>query len=158
MAVNIPKQLEMKNTMNVEEIAFYLNRKRGYYEKILELTRAQDEAITTNNIEELNLIIIEKVNCIKEIKDLDKLNSKIQEEITSNEEYLISDKPLNLLLKQLKSIITEVMDYDRESIRLLNSSIDNTKAKIDNQNKKRRTPLSMINQGIRPASFIDVLH
>ena len=112
----------MKNTMNVEEIAFYLNRKREYYEKILELTRAQDEAITTNNIEGLNLIITEKVNCIKEIKDLDKLNSKIQEEIASNEGYLISDKPLNLLLKQLKSIITEVMDYDRESIRLLNSS------------------------------------
>ena len=148
----------MKNTTNVEEIVFYLNRKREYYEKILELTRAQDEAIKTNNIEGLNLIITEKVNCIREIKDLDKLNSKIQDEIASNEEYLISDKPLNSLLKQLKSIITEVMDHDRESIRLLNSSIDSTKTKIDNQNKKRRMPLSMINQGIRPASFIDVLH
>ncbi len=148
----------MKNTTNVEAIAFYLNRKREYYEKILEVTRAQDEAIKTDNIKKLNLLIAEKVACIKGIKDLDSLNTKTQEKIALNKESLISDKQLNPLIKQLKSIITEVMDCDRDSIKLLNTSIDNTKTKIDNQNKKRRARLSMKNQVIRPASFIDLLH
>ena len=96
------------NTANREEILAYLIRKQKYYEKILELTEQQDEAIQSNNTKKLSLITTEKENYIKEIKRLDKLNIKIHEELRTNNKSLILDKRLYSLLNQLHSTIIKI--------------------------------------------------
>ncbi|ODS32463.1 MAG: FlgN protein [Candidatus Scalindua rubra] len=71
--------------MKIEEIISYLNRKKEYYEKILKLTKKQEEAIKSSNIKELTLLITEKESYIKNIKRLETLNIKLQEEIMLNQ-------------------------------------------------------------------------
>lgn len=149
--------MKQQNTTNIEGIISYLCQKNEYFEKILELTYVQEKAIKSNNTKDLHLILIEKENCIKNIKHLEKLNTKIQEDIISNRKHLISDNRINSLLSQLQSIITKVRDYDLDSINLLSSSIDSTKTKINNLNKKRRTRMPIRNHGFFPPRFVDVL-
>ncbi len=149
--------MKQHNVTNIEEILSYLNLKKEYYEKILRQTQNLEEAIKTNNMKELNMIIAEKVNYAKDIKRLDRLNTKYQEEIISNHESLISDKRFNILKKQLQIIITKITDYDQKCKILLSSSIDNIKDKIDNINKKRATQQTMKTREILPPSFVDVL-
>ncbi len=149
--------MKQHNITNIEEILSYLNLKKEYYEKILRQTQNLEEAIKTNNMKELNMIIAEKVNYAKDIKRLDRLNTKYQEEIISNHESLISDKRFNILKKQLQIIITKITDYDQKCKILLSSSIDNIKDKIDNLNKKRATQQTMKTREILPPSFVDVL-
>ncbi len=149
--------MKQHNITNIEEILSYLNLKKEYYEKILRQTQNLEEAIKTNNMKELNMIIAEKVNYAKDIKRLDRLNTKYQEEIISNHESLISDKRFNILKKQLQIIITKITDYDQKCKILLSSSIDNIKDKIDNINKKRATQQTMKTREILPPSFVDVL-
>ena len=110
--------MEYRNSANREEIRSYLIRKTKYYEKILELTEKQEEAIQSNNPKKLNLITTGKENYIKEIKYLDKLNIKIQEELRANHKTLTLDKRLYSLLTQLQSIITKIRNYDLDSISL----------------------------------------
>ena len=126
--------MQCHNTTNIEKILSYLNHKREYYEKILRLTQRQEEIIKSNNIKELGLIITVKENYIKDIKRLDMLSTKIQEEIASNRETLITDKRFSSLLTQLQSLITKIKDYDQDSKMLLYSSIIDTKSKINNLN------------------------
>ncbi len=149
--------MKQQNTTNIEGIISYLCQKYEYYEKILELTHVQEKAIKSNNIKDLHLIVIEKENYIKNIKHLEKLNTNIQEDIISNRKHLILDNRINSLLSQLQSIITKVRDYDLDSINLLSSSIDSTKTKISNLNKKRRTLMPIKKQGLFPPRFVDVL-
>ena len=149
--------MKYQNVAHIEVIISYLIRKKEYYEEILKLTKKQADIIKSSNINELNLIITSKEKYVKDIKHLDELNIKIQEEIISNRENLMLDKQFNSLLRQLQSIITELMHYDQDSISLLSSSIDNTKTKINNLNKRRRAQQSMREQGIRPPRLVDVL-
>ena len=138
--------MKYQNTTYIEEIISYLTRKKEYYEEILKLTKKQADIIKSSNINELNLIITSKEKYVKDIKHLDELNIKIQEEIISNRKNLILDKRFNSFLRQLQSIITELMHYDLDSINLLSSSKDNTKTKINNLNKRRRAQQSMSEQ------------
>ncbi len=149
--------MKYQNVAHIEEIISYLTRKKEYYEEILKLTKKQTDIIKSSNTNELNLIITAKEKYVKDIKHLDELNIKIQEEIISNRKNLILDKRFNSLLRQLQSIITELMHYDQDSISLLSSSMDNTKTKINNLNKGRRAQQSMKEQGIRPPRLLDVL-
>jgi hypothetical protein len=149
--------MKQQNTTNIEGIISYLCQKKEYYEKILELTPAQEKAIKSNNTKDLHLIVIEKENCIKDIKHLEKLNTKIQEDIISNRKHLILDNRINSLLRQLQSIIKKVRDYDLDSLNLLSSSIDSTKTKINNLNKKRRTRMPIRKHGLFPPRFVDVI-
>ena len=149
--------MQCHNTTNIEKILSYLNHKREYYEKILRLTQRQEEIIKSNNIKELGLIITVKENYIKDIKRLDMLSTKIQEEIASNRETLITDKRFSSLLTQLQSLITKIKDYDQDSKMLLYSSIIDTKSKINNLNKRKRARQSKKKQEILQPSFIDVL-
>ncbi len=149
--------MKCQNVAHIEKIISYLIRKNEYYEEILKLTKKQADIIKSSNTNELNLIITTKEKYVKDIKHLDELNIKIQEEIISNRKKLILDKRFNSLLRQLQSIITELMHYDQDSISLLSSSIDNTKTKINNLNKRRRSQQSMREQGIRPPRLVDVL-
>ncbi|MCP4270036.1 MAG: hypothetical protein GY777_31425 [Candidatus Brocadiaceae bacterium] len=149
--------MKQHNTTNIEEILTYLNLKKDYYEKILRQTRNQEEAIKTNNIKELNLIIAGKAKYVKDIKRLDRLNTMYKEEIISNHENLMSNKQFNILKKQLQIIITKIANYDQKCKILLSSSIDNIKDKIDNLNKKRSTRQTMKTQEILLPSFVDVL-
>jgi len=146
-----------QNATNIEDILSYLIRKKKYYKKILELTEKQEEAIQSNNTRKLNLITTEKENSIKEIKRLDKLNIKIQEELRSNNRNLTSDKRLHSLLNQLQSIITKIRNYDLDSIALLHSSIKSTKTRLNRLKKKKRAQQSMRHQGIQPSRFVDVI-
>ena len=146
-----------QNATNIEDILSYLIRKKKYYKKILELTEKQEEAIQSNNTRELNLIITEKENSIKEIKRLDKLNIKIQEELRSNNRNLTLDKRLYSLLNQLQSIITKIRNYDLDSITLLHSSIKSTKTRLSRLSKRKRAQQSMRYQGIQPSRFVDVI-
>ncbi len=150
--------MKYQNVAHIEEIISYLTRKMEYCEEILKLTKKQTDIIKSSNTNELNLIISAKEKYVKDIKHLDELSIKIQEEIISNRENLILDKRYNSLLRQLQSIITELMHYDRDSISLLSSSIDNTKTKINNLNKRRRAQQSMRDPGICPPRLVDVLH
>ena len=150
-------KMKQHNITNIEEILSYLNIKKDYYEKILRHTQNQEEAIKTNNIEELNLIIAEKTNYIKDIKRLDRLNTKYQKEMISNHENLILDKRFNILKKQLQTIIIKITNYDQKCKILLSSSIKYTKNKIDNLNKKRTSRHTRRRQEIQPPSFVDVL-
>jgi hypothetical protein len=149
--------MEYQNATNIEDILSYLICKKKYYKKILELTEKQEEAIQSNNTRKLNLITTEKENSIKEIKRLDKLNIKIQEELRSNNRNLTSDKRLHSLLNQLQSIITKIRNYDLDSIALLHSSIKSTKTRLNRLNKRKRAQQSMRYQGIQPSRFVDVI-
>ncbi len=149
--------MEYQNAATIEDILSYLIRKKKYYKKILELTEKQEEAIQSNNTKELNLIITEKGNSIKEIKRLDKLNIKIQEELRSNNRNLTLDKRLYSLLNQLQSIITKIRNYDLDSITLLHSSIKSTKTRLNRLSKRKRAQQSMRYQGIQPSRFVDVI-
>ncbi len=149
--------MEYQNTVNIEEILSYLIRKKKYYDKILDLTEKQEEAIQSNNTKKLTLITTEKENSIKEIKRLDKLNVRIQEELKSNNKVLTLDKRLYSLWNQLQSIITKIRNYDLDSISLLHSSIKKTKTSLDRLNKRKRAQQSMRYQGIHPSRFVDVI-
>jgi len=149
--------MKYQNVAYIEEIISYLTRKMEYYKKILELTKKQADIIKSSNTNKLNLIITTKEKYVKDIKHLDELNTKIQKEIISNLENLKLDKRFNSLLRQLQSIITELMHYDQDSISLLSSSIDNTKTKINNLNKRRRAQQSTREQEICPPRLVDVL-
>ena len=149
--------MEYQNAANIEDKLSYLIRKRKYYKKILELTEKQEEAIQSNNTRKLNLITTEKENSIKEIKRLDKLNIKIQEELRSDNRNLTLDKRLYSLLNQLQSIITKIRNYDLDSIALLHSSINSTKTRLNRLNKRKRAQQSMRYQGIQPSRFVDVI-
>ncbi len=149
--------MEYQNAATIEDILSYLIRKKKYYKKILELTEKQEEAIQSNNTRELNLIITEKENSIKEIKRLDKLNIKIQEELRSNNRNLTLDKRLYSLWNQLQSIITKIRNYDLDSITLLHSSIKSTKTRLNRLSKRKRAQQSMRYQGIQPSRFVDVI-
>lgn len=149
--------MKYQNVAHIEEIISYLTRKKEYYKKILEINKKQAGIIKSSNTNELNLIITAKEKYVKDIKHLDELNIKIQEGIISNRKNLILDKRFNSLLRQLQSIITELMHYDQDSISLLSSSIDNTKTKINNLNKRRRAQQSMREQGMCPPRLVDIL-
>ncbi len=149
--------MKQHDTTKTEEILSYLSLKKDYYEKILRLTQNLEETIKTNNLKELNLIIDEKVNYTKDIKRLDRLNTKYQEEIISNYENLISNKRFNSLKKQLQAIIIKITNLDQKCKILLKSSMNDTKDKIDNLNKKRATRKTMRTQEILLPSFVDVL-
>ncbi len=149
--------MEYQNTANTEEILSYLIRKKKYYDKILDLTEKQEEAIQSNNTKKLTLITTEKENFIKEIKRLDRLNIKIQEELRTNNKGLTLDKRLYSLWNQLQSIITKIRNYDLDSISLLHSSIKQTKTSLDRLNKRKRAQHSMRYQGIHPSRFVDVI-
>ncbi|MCP4268477.1 MAG: hypothetical protein GY777_23350 [Candidatus Brocadiaceae bacterium] len=149
--------MKQHDTINIEEILSYLSIKKNYYEKILRRTLSLEETIKTNNLKELNLIIAEKTNYTKDIKRLDRLNTKYQEEIISNHENLMSDKRFNSLKKQLQTIIIKITNHDQKCKILLNSSMNDTKDKIDNLNKKRVARKTMRTQETLLPSFVDVL-
>lgn len=149
--------MENQNTANRDEMLSYIIRKKEYYEKILELTEQQDEAIQTNNTEKLNLITTDKENYIKEIRRLDKLNIKAHTELRANNKRLILDEQLYPLLKQLQSLITKIRDYDLNGISQLHSSVKSTKTKLNSLNKKISMQQSMRHQGIHTPRFVDVL-
>ena len=149
--------MKYQNVAYIEEIISYLTQKMEYYNKLLELTKKQADVIESSNTNELNLIITAKEKYVRNIKHLDELNIKIQEKIISNRKNLILDKRFNSLLRKLQSTITELMHYDQDSISLLSSSIDNTRTKINNLNKRRRAQQSMGGQGIHPPRLVDVL-
>ncbi len=130
-----------------EKAISYLKKKLEHYKEILKLAKKQEEAIKSGNIKELNSLITEKENHIKNIKRLEKLNPK----------NLISDKRFASLLKQLHSIITKLVNHDREGIKLLSSTIDSIKTKASNLNKKIRRVKSSRMQQIRAPRFIDVV-
>lgn len=150
--------MKQQNPTNIEQIISYLTRKIEYYKNILELTRKQADIIKSSNTNELNSIITTREKYIKDIKRLDELNIKIQEEMISNRKNLILDKRFNSLLEQLQSIITELLHYEQDSMSVLSSSMDDTKTKINNLNKRRRAPQSMREYGMRPARLLDVLY
>jgi hypothetical protein len=149
--------MEYQNAATIEDILSYLIRKKKYYKKILELTEKQEEVIQSNNTRKLNLITTEKENSIKEIKRLDKLNIRIQEELRSDNKNLTLDKRLYSLLNQLQSIITKIRNYDLDSIALLHSSIESTKTRLNRLSKRKRAQQSMRYQGIQPSRFVDVI-
>ncbi|MCR4289901.1 MAG: flagellar export chaperone FlgN [Candidatus Scalindua sp.] len=144
------------NTANREEILAYLIRKQKYYEKILELTEQQDEAIQSNNTKKLSLITTGKENYVKEIKRLDKLNIKIHEELRTNNKSLILDKRLYSLLNQLHSIIIKIRNYDLDSISKLDSSVKNTKIRLSRLNKRMRAQQSMRLQAVHSPRYVDI--
>lgn len=150
--------MKYQNSLHIEEVFSYLIQKKEYYEEILKLTKKQADIIKSSNTNELNSIITAKEKYVKDIIRLEKLNIKIQEEIISNRKTLISDKRFNSLLKQLQSVITELIHYDQDSISLLSSSIDNTNTKINNLNKRRRSQQSMREYGgKRPPRLVNIL-
>ncbi len=143
--------------VNIVEVLSYLNVKKDHCEKILSQAKDLEEAIKAGNVEELNLIIAKKTNYIKDIKRLDNLNKKYQEEIKYNHENLISDKRFVQLKKQLQFIITKITHYDQKCKILLSSSIKDTKDKFEALNKKRQGVRSMRTQETHLPSFVDVI-
>ncbi len=144
-----------------EEVISYLKRKLEHYEEILKLAEKQEEAIKSENIKDLNSLITEKENHIKNIKRLEKLNPHflLSQESSggSNPKNLISDKRFDSLMKQLRSIITKLVTHDQDSIKLLSSTIDSIKTKASNLNKKIRRLKSSRIQQIRTPRFIEVV-
>ncbi len=140
-----------------EKAISYLKRKLEHYEEILKLAKKQEEAIKSGNIKDLNSLITEKENHIKNIKRLEKLNPTLFQSVGSNPKNLISDRRLDSLLKQLHSIITKLVNHDREGIKLLSSTIDSIKTKTSNLNRKIRRLKSSRMQQIRVPRFIDVV-
>ena len=140
-----------------EGVISYLERKLEHYEEIFKLAKKQEEAIKSENIKDLNSLITEKENHIKNIKRLEKVNPTLFHSVGSNPKNLISDKRFDSLLKQLRSIITKLVNHDREGIKLLSSTIDSIKTKASNLNKKIRRVKSSRMQQINTPRFIDVV-
>ncbi len=157
----VPDQADCKmkqnNMVNTEEVLSYLNLKKDHCEKILCQAQSLEEVIKAGNVEKLNLIITEKTNYTKDIKRLDRLNNKCQEEIKYNHENLISDKRFVKLEKQLQFIITKITHYDQKCKILLSSSIKDTKDKFEALNEKRQGLQSMRTQETHLPSFVDVI-
>ncbi len=148
-------KIQMSN-QNKEAIS-YLERKLEFYESLLSLTKKQEEAIKAENVEGLNSLITKKETHIENIKAFDKLNIKLQGKITSNPKYLISDKRVDSLLKQLRSIITKLVNHDRDSMKSLSSTIGGIKTKAGNLSKKIRRVKSSRMQQINTPRFVDVV-
>ncbi len=153
--------------MKNEEAISYLERKLEHYEPLLSLAKKQEEAIKSENIEDLNSLITEKETHIQDIKRFEKVNphfllsqraATVQESSGgSNPKTLTSDKRVDSLLKQLRSIITKLVNHDRDSMKSLSSTIDNIKTKADNLSKKIRRVKSSRMQQINTPRFIDVV-
>ncbi len=139
-----------------EEIISYLKRKLKHYEEILKITTKQEEAIKSDNIKELNLLITEKEIHIKNIKRLMNFNNS-KEEIILDAKHLLSDNRINALLRKIQSLITNLLSYDQNSIKLISSSIDGIKTKKNTLNKRRRVLKTLRLQQNRTPSFVDVV-
>ncbi len=140
-----------------KEVISYLERKLEHYEPLLSLAKKREETIKSGNIKDLNSLITELEAHIEDIKRFEKLNVKLQEKIRSNLKTLASNKRVDSLLKQLRSIITKLINQDRDSMKLLSSTIDTIKTKADNLNKKIRNVKSSRTQQSHTPRFIDVV-
>ena len=147
---------EIKKSNHNEEIISYLKRKLEHYEEILKITTKQEEAIKSDNIKELNLLITEKEIHIKNIKRLMNFNNS-KEEIILDAKHLLSDNRINALLRKIQSLITNLLSYDQNSIKLISSSIDGIKTKKNTLNKRRRVLKTLRLQQNRTPSFVDVV-
>lgn len=147
---------EIKKSNHNEEIISYLKRKLEHYEEILKITTKQEEAIKSDNTKELNLLITEKEIHIKNIKRLMNFNNS-EEEIILDSKHLLSDNRINALLRKIQSLITNLLSYDQNSIKLISSSIDGIKTKKNALNKRRRVLKTLRLQQNRTPSFVDVV-
>jgi hypothetical protein len=75
----------------------------------------------------------------------------------SNPKTLTSDKRVDSLLKQLRSIITKLVNHDRDSMKSLSSTIGGIKTKAGNLSNKIRRVKSSRMQQINTPRFIDVV-
>ncbi|MGQ3685879.1 MAG: flagellar export chaperone FlgN [Candidatus Loosdrechtia sp.] len=146
----------MKHLDATEEIISFLNQKKAYYKKILSLTQDQEKAIKSNNINGLNSIIKEKEGVIGNIRHLDRLNKKTQKEIFTKNEYR-EDIRISSLLKQLQSLITDIMNHDRKDLNILYVLISTTKTKFDNLSNMQRSQISMRTQTLYTPGYVDVV-
>ena len=140
-----------------ESLISYLKGKLEHFKEILRLTEKQQEAISSDNIKELNLLITAKVNQIRNIKRLDKLNARLQEEIISKPKTLILYNDANSLIEQIRSIITKLIKYDHDSMKSISASIGAVKTKLDGHSKRIRTSKLSGMKKISTPRFIDVL-
>ncbi len=140
-----------------KEVISYLERKLEHYEPLFSLAQEQEEAIKSKNIEGLNSLITKKESHIEDIKRFEKVNIKLQEKIMSNPSTLASDKRVDSLLKQLHSIITKLVNHDRDSMKSLSSTIGGIKTKTSNLSKKIRKVKSSRMQQINTPRFVDVV-
>ncbi len=147
---------EIKKSNHNEEISSYLKRKLEHYEEILKITTKQEEAIKSDNTKELNLLITEKEIHIKNIKRLMNFNNS-KEEIILGSKHILSDNRINALLRKIQSLITNLLSYDQNSIKLISSSIDGIKTKKNTLNKRRRVLKTLRLQQNRTPSFVDVV-
>lgn len=147
---------EIKKSNHNEEIISYLKRKLEHYEEILKITTKQEEAIKSDNTKELNLLITEKEIHIKNIKRLMNFNNS-KEEIILDAKHILSDNRINALLRKIQSLITNLLSYDQNSIKLISSSIDGIKTKKNTLNKRRRVLKTLRLQQNRTPSFVDVV-
>ncbi|GAX60023.1 A/G-specific DNA glycosylase [Candidatus Scalindua japonica] len=146
--------MEYPEKDNIKDTLSYLHAKKKYYEKILELSEIQEEVVLSKNIKKLSLITMEKENYIKEIKSLDRNNTKIVKELSTNNKSLILDKRINSLVNRLHTLVIKVRDYDLNSIAHIKSSLEITKTKL---NKRRTAQQSMRYQPIQPSRYVDII-
>ena len=140
-----------------KEVISYLERKLEHYEPLLSLAKKQEEAIKSENIDDLNSLITKKESHIEDIKRFEKVNIKLQKKIMSNPKTLASDKRVDSLRKQLHSIITKLINHDRDSMKSLSSTIGGIKTKAGNLSKKIRKVKSSRMQQINTPRFVDVV-
>ncbi len=148
---------KIQMTNQNKEVISYLERKLEHYKPLLSLAKKQEETIKSEGIKDLNSLITEKETHIEDIKRFEKLNVKLQEKTISNPKTLTSDKRVDSLLKQLRSIITKLVNHDRDSMKSISSTIDNLKTKAGNLNKKIRRIKSSRMQQINTPRFVDVV-
>lgn len=100
---------------------------------------------------------IRSIGFVPQINSLN-LNRRTGDKKDNKDNRLKQDKQLYPLLNQLQSTITKIQNYDLNSISKLDSSVRNTKSKLNGLNKRMRAQKSMRHQKFLSPRFVDVLH
>ena len=151
--------MNRKNARNYsrDETIVYLEGELTYYEKIWELTKKQEETIQSGDIKKLGMLITEKENNVKDIKQLMKFNVKILEHISHHASALLLDKTIKSLLRKKQSILIDLLNYDQNSGHLLTSTIKDMRTKAGILGRKSRILKTLKMHQLRSPRFLDVV-
>jgi len=140
-----------------EEIVSYLKVELKSYEKILDLILEQENTIKSKHMQNLNSLIKKKEFHVNNIINMKRRNTRLQEQIMSGSENIMSDKRIITLLSKIQSIIIKAMNHNLNNIKLISSALDTLKVKAGNLNKKSKMASMLRMQQFKEPRYLDVL-
>ncbi len=140
-----------------KKIILYFERELRFYEKIEVLTREQREVIQSGDVKKIGLLITEKENCVKELKQWMNYNAKIVDGMSCHTQTLNSDNTIKSLLRKKQSLLITLLQYDQESIDLLITSMDGMKREAGSLGKRSKILNTLKFQQTHPPRYLDTV-